>query len=388
MTKRPLSSAAPMLRRCCILAPPIELPGAGNTVRPAALTSGALADVLSISAETRASVRILIIDDERTLSESCASVLRLEGYNVTSCGRGDEALAMLQRSAYDIVLMDLYMTQVPGMELLRACVEKRPETVVIMMTGNPTIASSMEALRAGAWDYLPKPFSAVHLQILIGRAVHAVVVARESRQLREEQDADHGQVGHIHILGSSPAFRNALELARKVAATDASVFITGESGSGKEMFAQFIHHHSRRSSRPIVAVNCAALPEPLLESEMFGHTKGAFTGAVRDKLGLLETASGGTLFLDELTEMSQAIQAKLLRAIQDGIVRLVGSNTTDAVVNVRFIAATNIDPQQATEDGKLRKDLYYRLRVVPIHVPPLRERRSDIPVLAQHFLGH
>jgi len=173
-----------------------------------------------------------------------------------------------------------------------------------------------------------------------------------------------------------------------VAATDASVFLTGESGAGKELFAQFIHDNSRRSSRSLVAINCAALPEPLLESEMFGHCKGAFTGAVRDKPGLLETANGGTLFLDELIEMPKSIQAKLLRVIQDGVVRRVGSETTDAVVNVRFIAATNTNPEQAVQSGLLREDLYYRLRVVPIHVPSLRERPDDIPLLAERFLAH
>jgi transcriptional regulator with PAS, ATPase and Fis domain len=179
-----------------------------------------------------------------------------------------------------------------------------------------------------------------------------------------------------------------MELARRVAATNASAFITGESGCGKELIAQFIHHHSRRSSRPLVAVNCAALPEALLESEMFGHCRGAFTGAVRDKPGLLEAANGGTLLLDELAEMPKSIQAKLLRVIQDGVVRRVGSETTDAVVNVRFIAATNRNPMEAVASGHLREDLYYRLRVVPIHVPPLRERPGDIRLLAEHFLSH
>jgi transcriptional regulator with PAS, ATPase and Fis domain len=199
---------------------------------------------------------------------------------------------------------------------------------------------------------------------------------------------EHGNSERVTVLGAAPAFRRAVDLARRVAPTDASVFITGESGSGKELIAQFIHHHSRRSSRPLVAVNCAALPEALLESEMFGHCKGAFTGAVRDKPGLLEAANGGTLLLDELAEMSKPIQAKLLRVIQDGVVRRVGSETTDAIVNVRFIACTNRNPEEAVAAGTLREDLYYRLRVVPIPVPPLRERPSDILLLADHFLAH
>jgi DNA-binding NtrC family response regulator len=243
-------------------------------------------------------------------------------------------------------------------------------------------------LKAGAWDYLPKPFSATHLQVLIGRAAHAVFVAKESAALRSELERLHGHSEKVTILGASPAFRRVIHLAEKVAATDASVFITGESGTGKELIAQYIHHHSRRTARSLVAVNCAALPETLLESEMFGHRKGAFTGAVRDKPGLLETANGGTLFLDELTEMSKPIQAKLLRVIQDGVVRRVGSETTDAVVNVRFIAATNRDANEATENGVLREDLYYRLRVFPIEMPPLRERTEDVPLLANYFLRY
>src|SRR2546428_8648929 len=344
--------------------------------------------LLPVSPETRAALRVLIVDDERTLRESCASVLTLAGYNITVCGRGQEALELLNRTRFDAVLLDLYMSQVPGMELLRACLEANRDTIVIVMTGNPSVASSIEALRAGAWDYLPKPFSATHLQILVGRAAHAVMVARETSALQHELERKHGHSEKVTVLGTALAFRRAIELARRVAPTDASVFITGESGAGKEQIAQFIHHHSRRSSRSLVAINCAALPEALLESEMFGHVKGAFTGAVRDKPGLLETANGGTLFLDELTEMSKPIQAKLLRVIQDGVVRRVGSETTDAVVNVRFIACTNGNPEEAVKAGMLREDLYYRLRVVPIHIPPLRERTEDIPLLANHFLAY
>jgi DNA-binding NtrC family response regulator len=314
-------------------------------------------------------------------------VLGVEGYDVTVCGRGSEALALLKRRPFDIVLADLYMSQIDGLALLRAALAANADTIVIVMTGNPSVESSIEALRQGAWDYLPKPFSAQHLQIMIGRAAHTVLVGQETHEQQTEHERQHATSDKITLLGTSVAFRKAIELARRVAPTDASVFVTGESGVGKELIAQFIHQHSRRSSRPFVAVNCAALPEPLLESEMFGHRKGAFTGAVRDKPGLLETASGGTLLLDELIEMSRPIQAKLLRVIQDGIVRRVGSETTDAVVNVRFIAATNGDPEAAVQAGALREDLYYRLRVVPIHVPPLRERPEDIPLLAEYFLS-
>jgi DNA-binding NtrC family response regulator len=347
-----------------------------------------VAEDLAITAEDKAGARILVIDDDRTLRESCKSVLELDGYRIEICGRGGEALELVRRRTFDIVLTDLYMTEVSGMELLEATLSARPGTIVIMMTGNPSVASNVEALRAGAWDYIPKPFSATHLQIVMGRALHTILVARESGAQREQLEKRDSTTEKITVLGLSPAFRSAIDLARKVAPTDASVFITGDSGTGKELVAQFIHQHSRRSSRPMVAVNCAALPEGLLESEMFGHVKGAFTGAVKDKAGLLEAANGGTLFLDELIDMPKSVQAKLLRVIQDGVVRRVGSSTTSAVVNVRFIAAANRDPEQATKDGTLREDLYYRLRVVPVHLPSLRERLEDVTLLANHFLEY
>lgn len=337
-----------------------------------------------VPSEFRATLNLLLVDDERTLRESCRSILEGLGYRVEVASKGEDALKLLQRRSFNIVLTDLYMNDVPGIELLKAALERDPTTIVIVMTGNPSVASNVEVLRAGAWDYLPKPFSATHLEIVIGRASHAVMVARESAPAGEgplatvaDDDAP---------LGVSPAFMRCLELARKVAATDASVFITGETGAGKEMIAQYIHRRSRRRARPVVAVNCAALPEGLLESEMFGHVKGSFTGAVRDKAGLLESANGGTMFLDELTEMPKSVQAKLLRVIQDGVVRRVGSNTTSTIVNVRFIAASNRDADQAVAEGVLREDLYYRLRVVPIKLPSLRERHEDVALLAEHFL--
>jgi DNA-binding NtrC family response regulator len=355
---------------------------------PPPASDTAARDPLSIPSEVKASIRVLVVDDERTLRESCASVLQMDGYNVTLVGRGEEALDTVKRRKFDIILIDLYMSQISGLEILQAALAAYRDTIAVVMTGNPSVTSSIEALRAGAWDYLPKPFSATHLQVLIGRASHAVMMSREAQDLRVQLMKQHGHSDKIALIGISPLFRKAVELARKVAPTDASVFISGESGTGKEVIAQFIHQNSRRGGRALVPINCAALPEPLLESEMFGHRKGAFTGADRDKPGLLETANGGTLFLDELTEMTMPLQAKLLRVIQDGVVRRVGSEQQDAVVDVRFVSATNREPQEAVDAGILRGDLFYRLRVVPIKLPPLRKRLEDIPLLASHFLAH
>lgn len=359
-----------------------------ETRPPSNLTSpGSESDATS-GAAAYPRLRVLIVDDDPTLRESCASILELEGHDVTVSARGEEALELLRRRRFDVALLDLYMTDISGMQLLRAGLEANPDLISIVITGKPSVDTSLEALRAGAWDYLPKPFSASQLQVLIGRASHAVMSAQRTQERQLEFADQHGHSEKVTVLGISPTFRRVIEIARKVASTDASVFITGDSGTGKELIAQFIHHHSRRHRKPLVPLNCAALPETLLESEMFGHCKGSFTGAIRDKPGLLEMANGGTMFLDEITEMSQAIQAKLLRVLQDGVVRRVGSTKTDAVVNVRFIAATNSDLEEAVESGKLREDLYYRLRVVPLRVPALRERLEDVPVLADHFLLH
>src|SRR6476619_5163098 len=284
----------------------------GDSGRSLAAEDGEAArDPLSISAEVKSSLSLLMVDDDRTLREGCASVLQLDGYNVTFSGRGDEALELVRRRKFDIVLVDLYLTPISGIDVLKATLETHRDTIVVVMTGNPSVTSSIEALRAGAWDYLPKPFSATHLQVLIGRASHAVMMSREAQDLRVQLMKQHGHSDKIALIGISPLFRQAVDLARKVAATDASVFTSGESGTGKEVIAQFIHQNSRRAGRTLVPINCAALPEPLLESEMFGHRQGAFTGADRDKPGLLETANGGTLFLDELTEMTMPLQAKL-----------------------------------------------------------------------------
>ena len=339
-----------------------------------------------VEPEVKSTIPVLVVDDDHSLRESCASLLRAEGFPVTVASGGKEALDFIRRRHFEIILLDLYLRDVPGMEVLKAVMEKDQECMVAMMTGNPSVESSIEALRAGAWDYIPKPFSATHLHILMGRAAHAVVVSRESAKQRKSRGTELGDGTKIPMLGQSAAFKRVIDVARSVARTDATVFLTGESGTGKDVVAQFIHETSRRSSQSMVPLNCAAIPDNLVESEMFGHVAGSFTGALGDKKGLLEIASGGTLFLDELTAMPMPTQAKLLRVIQDGMIRRVGSTKIDAIAEVRFITSTNEDPAEAIEQGRLRKDLYYRLRVFPIHIPPLRERPEDIDELAEFYL--
>lgn len=339
-----------------------------------------------VTPEERAAVRILVVDDEPSILESCESVLAAEGYDCSVERRSEEALRRIKSEGFHLALVDQNMPQIHGFELVAELRRRQPDSLAIVMTGNATTENGVRAIQAGAWDYLPKPFTAVQLLVLVGRAAVALRRAAVLERPREREGLLTERGGEI--LGVSRVMREAVAMAVKVAPTDASVFITGESGTGKELFAQYIHRESRRSRRGFVAVNCAALPGELLESEMFGHRKGAFTGAIRDKPGLLEVADGGTFFLDELAEMPIAIQAKLLRVLQDGVLRRVGSEKDDAVVDVRFISATNRDPEEALEDGQLRRDLYYRLRVVPIHLPPLRDRTEDIPVLIRNFVEH
>jgi len=330
-------------------------------------------------------MRALIVDDDRTLREGCASVLRSEGIHVEVAARGEEAIQMINRSRFDIMLVDVYLEPVSGIDVLKAVMANAPSTLVVLMTGNPSVESSIEAMRIGAWDYLPKPYSGTQLQLLLGRAAHTVNSRRASDVPDGADPLATGPNGDL-LLGTSAAFKAATDLARRAAPTSASVMIVGETGTGKEVIAKYIHQHSRRARKRLVPINCAAIPDQLLESEMFGHRKGAFTGADREKMGLLELANGGTLFLDELTEMSMALQAKMLRVLQDGIVRRVGSEEEDAVVDVRFVSATNRDPRDAIRNKQLREDLYYRLNVVQVTIPPLRDRPEDIPLLANHFL--
>jgi DNA-binding NtrC family response regulator len=288
----------------------------------------------------------------------------------------------VKRTRPEIVLADLKLPDMDGLELLREIKQVAPETLVIMITGFATVNSSIEAIQAGAYDYIPKPFTATQLRILIGRASQQAQLTRDNALLRDQLRR---QSMNGTVVGASEAMRKVFTVVERVAPTEANVFISGESGTGKELIARAIHARSRRAQCPFVAINCAALPDNLLESELFGYEKGAFTGADGKRQGLLEGATGGTFFLDEVTEMSMELQAKLLRVVQERRIRRVGGGA-ETPIDVRWVCATNRDPEQAVRDGQLRQDLFFRLNVVPIRLPPLRARREDIPVLAQDFL--
>jgi two-component system response regulator HydG len=325
---------------------------------------------------------VLVVDDQRNMRVTTAIVLRQAGFEVAEADGGAEALEKLAAEPFDVVLTDLRMGAVDGLEVLRGALEASPSTQVIVMTAFGSIESAVEAVRRGAYDYLTKPFQSDELRVRVEKAL-------EKRRLLGEVSLLAGdfrsRYGLENVVGRSPALREVLDRAIRVAATDATVLLTGESGTGKELVARAIHAGSRRSTRPFVPVNCAAITETLLESELFGHARGAFTGAVRARRGLFEEAGGGTLFIDEIGETSPGFQAKLLRALQEGEVRRVGESTA-IQVDVRVIAATNQDLQRAIAEKRFREDLFYRLNVVPLRIPPLRERREDIPLLARHFL--
>lgn len=327
---------------------------------------------------------VLVVDDEELLAKSCKQILSSEGYHVMTEARGRPALEIIRRHQPDIILTDLMLPDMDGMALLKEAKSIVPNALIIMITGFATVDSSVEAIQAGAYDYIPKPFTATQLRILIGRAAQQVRLARDNAQLRDQLKR---QNSFENIIGTSESMQKVFSVISRVAPTDASVFISGESGTGKELIARAIHVNSRRSERPFVAINCAALPDQLLESELFGHEKGSFTGAEGQHRGLLETASGGTFFLDEICEMSIDLQAKLLRVIQERRIRRVGGEG-EIPIDVRLISATNQDPERAVREGTFRQDLYFRLNVVPIRLPPLRQRPEDIGALAAHFLRY
>ena len=325
---------------------------------------------------------VMVVDNEQEMVKLVQRHLESEGFAVTPAHSGAEAMSALARDEYDVVLTDLVMSDVDGLSVLREAQRLQPRARVILMTAFASLETAIAALRQGAFDYLSKPFKMAEVAVAVRRALEDQRLRDENRRLREEIAR---QYAVTNLLGRSRAMQSVFDQIAAVAGSEATVLLMGESGTGKELAARAIHWNGPRRARPFVAVNCAAIPDTLLESELFGHEKGAFTGADRRRRGLFAEASGGTLFLDEIADMSLALQAKLLRALQDKIVRPVGGNE-ETRLDVRVISATNRDLSRRVRDGTFREDLYYRLAVIPIRLPSLRERTEDIPLLAQHFL--
>jgi DNA-binding NtrC family response regulator len=326
--------------------------------------------------------RVLVVDDELNIRTALAKILQKAGYEVSAAESGDEALGLLQEGPFDLVITDLKMVGADGMEVLRAVKQRQPGTEVVLLTAYGTIESAVEAMRIGAYDYLPKPVDPERVVHIAAKAVEHKALREEVRQLREQAAV---REAFEHIVGRSLRMREIYERVRQVAPTLATVLISGESGTGKELVARAIHNRSPRKADPFVTLNCGALPETLLESELFGYERGAFTGALTTKVGRIEQADGGTLFLDEAGEMSPKTQIDFLRVLQEREFRRLGGNRP-ITVDVRFIAATNKNLEEVVKAGAFREDLYYRLAVVPIMLPPLRERPEDIPLLSTVFL--
>ncbi len=327
--------------------------------------------------------RILLVEDDRSLATVLSLTLKEKGYSVEHVMDGESGATALLRGGLDLALLDLNLPKLSGLDVLRRLVQSPGEhPAVVVITANGTVESAVEAMKLGAADYLVKPFSMDELTLRVERARERQQLKTENRALRRQLNA---AASPDHFVGQSRTFRETLALLRQVADSDATVLLTGESGTGKELAAQFLHAHSRRADGPLVVVNCAAIPETLIESELFGHVKGAFTGAVGDHAGKFERAGGGTLFFDEIGELKPSLQAKLLRAIQEREVERVGG-TKPIPVDVRLVAATKGDLKEAVAGKRFREDLYYRLNVVPVVLPPLRERLEDLPLLAAHVL--
>lgn len=326
--------------------------------------------------------RILIIDDETDMLETCSRLLRRMGYQCTTLSDSTQSAETMAEFQPDIILSDLVLHKLDGFEVLRIARKVIPDSLVIIITGYATVESAVKAIKEGAFDYLPKPFSVEQLEVTMKRAVEQLDLKEENQILRSQLEEKYN---FENLIGANGGLQDVVETIRKVSGSEANILILGESGTGKELVAHSIHANSKRRHGPFIAVNCASLPDNLLESELFGHEKGAFTGAHAGKAGLMELADQGTLFLDEIGEMSRELQAKLLRALEQYCFRRVGG-TKEINVDIRILAATNRNLEEVASKGEFREDLYYRLNVIAIHLPPLRERVQDIPLLAGHFL--
>ncbi|NLI15802.1 MAG: sigma-54-dependent Fis family transcriptional regulator [candidate division Zixibacteria bacterium] len=329
------------------------------------------------------SSRILVVDDDSLVREFVSETLKRRGYFVDEAESGETAIEMLAESDYELVITDLKMHRVSGMDVLRETMKIQPECRVMVITAFGTIENAVEAMRIGACDYITKPFTADELEILVERSLEYKKLRDENRSLRNELD---DKYAYTNLVGNSPAMKKMFELIKNVANSPSTVLVTGETGTGKELVARAIHYNSNRANKPFIKMNCAALPEGLIESELFGHEKGAFTGAIKANKGKFEQAIGGTLLLDEISEIPPRIQAKLLRVIQEREIERLGSSQT-IPVDVRLVATSNRDLKTMVAKGRFRDDLYFRLQVIPINLPPLRERLDDIPLLCEHFIA-
>ncbi len=328
-------------------------------------------------------LNLLIVDDERAVREGCREAAQAAGFNTFAADSAEHAYKILDQQNVDIVLLDLKLPGASGLEALRAVRTRRPNAVVIIVTGYATVPSAVQAMRQGAFDYISKPFSVDELRLMLERAMDELRMTTEKRELREKLRSKHG---FGSIVGRSPEMDKLYRIIAKAAQSTHPVLILGESGTGKELVARSVHYSGPYHDKPFIPVDCGSLVPTLIESELFGYVRGAFTGAVRTKEGLLSIADGGTVFLDEIAELPVDLQAKLLRAIQEKEIRPVGS-TKRVAINVRILAATNRDLERAVAEGAFRRDLYFRLNVLTLKIPPLRERRQDIPLLVDHFLG-
>jgi two-component system response regulator PilR (NtrC family) len=326
--------------------------------------------------------KILVVDDEKSMCEFLEIMLKKDGYEVATTTSGEEALGLLDKNLYSMVLTDVKMPGVNGFDVLRKTKEVSPDTVVIMITAYGSPEGAVTAIKEGAYDYVTKPFRVEEVKLTIKKSLERSNLIRENIRLRQAVEE---RYKFWNLIGKSPKMQRVYELVEKVSQTKANVLITGESGTGKELVAKAIHYNSARKDQSFVTLNCGAIPENLLESELFGHMKGSFTGAIANKRGLLEMAAGGTLFMDEIGELPLPLQVKLLRVIQEREFKRVGG-TEDIKIDVRIISASNQDLQQKVAQGSFREDLFYRLNVIQIKLPPLRERKEDIPLLVNHFV--